>query len=355
MLAPPLLSPGDTLMAVSHSWGGPGAIPHRYAAGKRQLEAEFGVRVREATHALRDEAWLARNPQARAHDLMEAFSDPTVTGVISTIGGDDAIRLIPYVDLEVIRANPKPFIGFSDATVVHLMCHRAGVVSFYGPSMMTGFAENLGMHRYTADSVRRTLFSPAPVGRVDPSTEGWTDEYLDWTVHENAARRRQLRPAMPWRFLQGTGRARGPLFGGCLEVLQWLRGTSLWPDAIALHGAVLFLETSEEGAPPRALTRELRTYASMGLLQNFSAILFGRPGGRIAPDRFAAYDDAILKVVRAEQGLSLPVVTRMDFGHTDPMFVIPYGVTLEVDCDRRTISIPEAAVSQCQVTGNTVG
>ena len=127
--------------------------------------------------------------------------------------------------------------------------------------------------------------------------------------------------------------------------MQWLRGTSLWPDATCFDGAILFLETSEEGLPPRAVARELRVFAAMGLLPRLAAIWFGRPGGRIPADRFAAYDDAILKVVRDEEGLDLPVVTRMDFGHTAPSFVVPYGAVAEVDCNAGTLSICENAVT----------
>jgi muramoyltetrapeptide carboxypeptidase LdcA involved in peptidoglycan recycling len=74
---PTHLQPGDRVAAVSLSWGGPGTLPHRYQAGKRQLEEAFGVRVVETSHALRDAEWLSRNPKARADDLMEAFSDPS--------------------------------------------------------------------------------------------------------------------------------------------------------------------------------------------------------------------------------------------------------------------------------------
>jgi muramoyltetrapeptide carboxypeptidase LdcA involved in peptidoglycan recycling len=347
MLKPRVLRRGDTVMAVSLSWGGPAAIPHRYEAGKRQFEQEFGLRVVESRHALRDAAWLAANPRARADDLMGAFADPAVAAIGSTIGGDDSIRLLPFVDLDVIRSHPKIFLGFSDSTVTHMMCHQAGVTSFYGPSFMKGFAENTGILPYTADSVRKTLFSTAAPGLLEASADGWTDEFLDWADPSNQRRRRQLQPPMPWRLLQGCGIARGPLIGGCLEVWQWLRGTALWPDDRCFDGAILFLETSEEGASPKMVARELRVHAAMGLLARLSAILFARPGGRVAPERFSSYDQAILAVVRDEQGLrDLPIVTRMDFGHTDPMLVLPYGVTAEVNCDAHSLSILESGVTE---------
>ncbi|MCJ7548949.1 MAG: LD-carboxypeptidase, partial [Anaerolineae bacterium] len=89
----------------------------------------------------------------------------------------------------------------------------------------------------------------------------------------------------------------------------------------------------------------LRTYAAMGILAKLSGILLGRPGGQVPPERFGDYEDVLLQVVAEEEGLSeLPIVTRMDFGHTDPMMVLPYGVQAEIDCDAQTFSILESAV-----------
>ena len=113
---PHKLNPGDKVATVSPSWGGPSVFPHRYQAGIRQLEAEFGLEIVEMPHTLKDADWLARNPEARAADLMQAFSDRTIKGIIATIGGSDSIRLLPYVDLDVIHNNPKVFMGFSDFT-----------------------------------------------------------------------------------------------------------------------------------------------------------------------------------------------------------------------------------------------
>jgi muramoyltetrapeptide carboxypeptidase LdcA involved in peptidoglycan recycling len=77
-------------------------------------------------HALAEVEAVAADPRGRAADLMAAFADPCVAGIVSTIGGDDSIRLLPYLDLDVIAANPKPFLGYSDTTITHLACHAAG-------------------------------------------------------------------------------------------------------------------------------------------------------------------------------------------------------------------------------------
>lgn len=345
LIRPPRLHYGDQVAAVTLSWGGPGKFPLRYHAGKQQLEREFGVHVVEMQHTLADPEWLHRHPEARAEDLMAAFADPSIKGIISTIGGDDSIRILPHLDLQIIRDNPKVLMGFSDTTVTHLACFKAGLTTFYGPSIMAGFAENGGLFPYMADSVRRTLFEPAPVGEVVPNQCGWTAEVLTWAEPANQEKRRCLNASQGWNWLQGTGTHRGPLIGGCFEVLDWLRGTEYWPERAWWRGALLFLETSEDAPPPSQLGYALRVYGAMGLLQELGAILLARPGGEVAPADFCKYDQIVQEVLSEELGLvDLPVVTGMDFGHTDPVFVLPYGALAEVDCEQRRFSILESAV-----------
>ncbi len=344
-IRPKKLQPGDKVAAISMSWGGPGTFPHRYGAGKRQLQETFELTVVETPHALSPPEWLECNPRARADDLMEAFADRSIKAIISTIGGDDSIRLLPYLDLDVIRRNPKIVMGYSDTTVTHLACLAAGLVTFYGPAIMSGFAENGGLFPYMVDSVRRTVFSSEPIGVIEPNTAGWTVEFLDWAEPENQSRKRKLTPSEGWNYLQGEGTWHGHLIGGCLEVLDWLRGTPVWPGAELWHDAMLFLETSEGAPSPTVVLRFLRTLAAMGVLKGLAGILFGRPGGQVPPEQFGEYDEAILQVVAQEEGLTeLPIVTRMDFGHTDPMLVLPYGVQAEINCHQQRFAIVEGAV-----------
>ena len=344
-IKPERLRPGDTVAAVSLSWGGPGDCSHRYEAGKRQFEQEFGCRVVETRHARRDAAWIAANPRARADDLMEAFADRSIRAVVSTIGGDDSIRILRFLDVNVLRAHPKIFMGYSDTTVTHFACLAAGLTSFYGPAFMAGFAENGGMHRYLVDSVRRTLFSAEPVGEVSPNTDGWTVERLEWSDPANQSRARALTPSTGWRWLQGDGRVEGPLIGGCIEVMEWLKGTPVWPQLEAWAGAVLFIETSEQAPAAKDVKRWLRNYGAQGILGRVAAILVGRPGGhQLSVADHVLYDEAVLGVVRDELGLSIPIIAGMDFGHTDPFFVLPYGVNAEIDCDAHRFSIVESAV-----------
>ncbi|HVR32748.1 MAG TPA: S66 peptidase family protein [Acidimicrobiia bacterium] len=343
MLAkPPRLQKGDRVAAVSLSWGGPAVLPGRYEAGRKQLEEAFGVEVVEMPHTLADPTTLAAHPGARADDLHRALSDPAIAGVVTTSGGDDSIRILPHLELGVIAENPKVLLGYSDTTITQMAFLRAGVTSFYGPAMMAGFAESGGLHGYLTAGVTRMLFEPEPTLVWPENDAGWTVEFQDRADPAHQSRARQLQPSTPWRWHGGTT-TEGISVVGCLEVLDWLRGTEWWPS---LDGRVLMLETSEEAPPPEALTRFLRILGLTGELQALAGIVLGRPGGSALPlDRHVSYDEAVLGVVRAEHGLDLPVVTNVDFGHTDPIWTVPQGIPVRLDPEARQITFLDTAVS----------
>ena len=347
MLKPKMLRAGDTVAVVSLSSGDAATFPDRYARGKSLFQDEFGVRVVEMPNTFRDEQWIGQNPRARAQDLMDAFADPGIAGIVTASGGDDSLRLLPFFDLDLMRANSKVFLGHSDTTVSHFACHKAGLCSFYGPSLMTSLAEPHSLFPYMADSMRRTLFSPAPIGTLQPNQDGWTREEVDWSDDEAHQKRRVMHASAPWRWLQGEGVVQGRLLGGCLEIMELLRGTPLWPDEEAWRGAILFVETSDEVPPPDALLRAMRVYARMGIVEHLSGILIGRPGGLMPTEDFSDYEQAVQKIVAGEEGLAqMPIVSRMDFGHTDPTLTIPLGALARIDCAEQTVSVVESAVQE---------
>lgn len=339
MIKPKMLKPGDCIATVSLSWGGAGddEIMWRYQLGKKRLESEYGLNVIEMEHTLKGSEFVYNNPELRAKDLMDAFKNPEVKGIFSCIGGDDSIRLLPYIDFEVIRANPKVFIGYSDSTVTHLMCYKAGLTSYYGPSVLAEFAENVQIFDYTNESVKRTLFSTDIIGEIKPYTK-WTSERIKW-LEENKNTQKLMVKHLGYEFLQGSGKVSGKLFGGCIEVLEFAKETKLWPTLAG--DIILFFETSEDMPHPDQLLYWLRNYAITGVLVNAKAILFGKPCEEKYKDE---YREVIVKVVK-EFKITCPIVLDMCFGHNEPMHIMPYGLLAEVNCDNRTFTILESAVS----------
>lgn len=175
-----------------------------------------------------------------------------------------------------------------------------------------------------------------------PNESGWTSERLDWNDVELQLVKRKLNDSKRWNYLQGSSLVKGRLIGGCVEVLEFLKGTDFWISPTEWQDAIMFLETSEEMVEPIYFRRILRNYAAQGIFQKINGLIVGRP----YDSKFTAdYNGILLEVIRDEQGHDkLPIITEMDFGHTCPTFTIPYGVSAQIDSDRKTFSILESGV-----------
>ncbi len=267
MLKPERLRRGDRVAVVSLSRGmlGEPRFIHKFHIAKERLAREYGLELVAMPNALRGMDYLDRHPEARAADLMDAFRDRSVKAVFNAIGGDDTIRLLPYIDFQVLHDNPKIFTGFSDTTTNHFMLYKAGVVSYYGGSLMNNFSEYVRINGYTREMIQRTLFDPQPTLDI-PSAPYWYDDEdpkIRWSEeHQNV-----WKPYHPeeigYEVIQGGGIAEGELLGGCLDVFVELLGTSLWPALDQWRGKLLFVEASEEDMSCDHLTTdgELRAVA----------------------------------------------------------------------------------------------
>ena len=338
---PKMLKAGDKVATISLSWGGAGEpdLRWRYEQGIDRLRNVFGLEVVAMPNSLKGGDYLYENPQARAEDLMNAFKDPTIKGIFSNIGGSESIRLLPYIDFDVIRDNPKVFIGYSDSTVTHLFCHKAGISSFYGPAILTDFAENVEMHEYTVEALKKALFTASAIGEVKPATE-WTSERLEWII-ENKDKKRKMNTNKGYELLQGAGIAQGRLIGGCIEVLEFAKGTSLWPAKEYWKDSILFFETSEELPTPGNVEYWLRNYGTQGILQQAKGIIFGKPQNE---KYYEEYKESIRVIMKELSLENLPVLYNLNFGHTEPKFVLPYGAKAEINCENRTFSILDSGV-----------
>ena len=332
---PQHLKPGDKVATVSLSWGAAGVpeIRWRYELGKRRMEEQFGLQVVEMPHSLAPEKYVSDHPEKRAEDLMAAFADPSIKAVFNVIGGSDSVRMLPYIDFDVIRSNPKIFTGYSDGTTTDFICMKAGIASFYGAHVLNDFAEPGKMHDYTAGIIRKMLFSNETVGEIAPMPE-YSQGDVSWT---DPSARRTYTPDWGYECLQG-GVARGTLIGGCFEVFPDFEGNELDPPSEAFDGSILFYEVCGKPSEEKYRTR-LRHYGEKGWFQNITGLLMGKPLG----DR--AEHDMLNRVtleVLAEFGRpDLPVLANAGFGHNAPSGVIPMGAMAEIDCDRGRFTILE--------------
>lgn len=332
LIKPERLRPGDTVATISISGGRAGDedMLWRYELGKKRLEEEFGLRVVETPHALMGSRYIYEHPEKRAEDLHWALENPEIKGIIPNMGGDDSYRLLPYLDYELIRSHPKIYMGFSDITTTCCCFAHAGVMSYYGPSLLTPIAQPGSLDAYTKAAIERALFSGEAIGRVEPCGRFTPIEWQDKREEDILW---QENPG--YELIQGNGRVRGRLIGGCMGPLQQIMGTEVFPGRELWEGSILFMENLSPYNSALAALHGWRALAACGALESCAGIITPAMGNE---DR-----EVLLKVLKHEvHREDMPVLSGVDFGHRTPMTVLPVGAMAELDCEEKTFSILES-------------
>ena len=307
-LLPRPLSPGDTVALVSPS----SAVsdPFDLQLAREVMEA-LGLRVVAGDHYAARRGHLAGTDAERAGDLNAAFADPGVAAIVCTRGGSGAARLLPLLDYDAIRANPKALLGYSDVTALHCAIQaRTGLVTFHGP-IGTG-----SWNRFNADQFRRVFFE-RELMRYENRIEAG-DELVP--------RRNRTRTLVP-------GKARGRLLGGNLTVLTALAGSPYLPE---FDGAILFLEDVSEA--PYRVDRMLTTLKLMGVLDRIAGFVFGECTDCEPGDGYGSLtlsqilDDFVVP-------LGIPAYTGAMIGHIREQFILPVGGDVELDADAGTLRL----------------
>jgi muramoyltetrapeptide carboxypeptidase len=310
VLKPRRLQEGDTVgMVVSASQVFEADLVDR---GRETLEA-LGFRVKVGANAKKRYGYLGGTDEERASDINRFFADPEVRAVIAFSGGWGTPRLLPLLDYETIRRNPKVIIGFSDNTGMLNAIHRkTGLVTFHGPNADSRYEP------FTLANYRRVLFSAEPAG-VLPNPEKRDDEPIDRdnrivTLHE--------------------GKATGRLVGGNLTLVASTMGT---PYEIQTDGAILFLEDTHEEL--YRIDRMLTQLWLAGKLEKIAGFVFGR-----CTDCPISGPSLSMGEILRERFSHVPSMWGLSFGHIEKKLTLPIGVLATLDATAKTLSLDEAAV-----------
>ncbi|WP_239123909.1 S66 family peptidase [Rhizocola hellebori] len=340
---PPKPKPGDRVAVLSPSAGVPQVFPELHEQGLRRLRDELDlIPVEYPTTRV-----LGAPAADRARDLHAAFADPDIKAVLAAIGGEDQITVLPHLDGELLRANPKPFFGYSDNTNLLHFLWRQGIVGYHGGSTMVHLGRGGRTHQDTMASLRAALFHPGWFDLTAPLA--FSDEALNWNdpaslTTEPVARR----AAGGWTWYRPEKVIEAPTWGGNLEIVGWLlMADRAVPTPDEIDGHVLILETSEEMPSAQEVFRTLRNMGERGLLGRFSALLMGRAKAweirreTTLPEReaYAADQRAAVTRAMATYNPNATIVFDVDFGHTDPQLIVPYGGLVRIDGPGRTISV----------------
>lgn len=275
--------------------------------------------------------YLAGDDDTRANELMAAFADPETTAVWCARGGYGVMRLLDRIDFDVIRQNPKVFVGFSDITALHIAIHQlTGLVTFHGPNVQDGFGKPDGMPPANEAALWQNVCGQTTVGqsssRVGHAGKQFTAAYTyDLCAGGNTA------PGMI-----GGGVAVGLLIGGNLAVLCGTLGT---PFEIETEGRLLFLE--DIGERLYRIDRYLTQLRLAGKLNKVVGVLLGD----FSYDASDQHEDAA-DIARFLQEffspLGIPVLAGFPAGHEAINLTFPIGGLVELDAASGRVTLPES-------------
>ena len=257
LTVPPKVQQGDRVAVLSPSWAGPGVFPKVHERGMRVLREQLGlIPVEFPTTRMID-----ASAEGRAADLMAAFADPSIRAVLATIGGDDQITVLPYLDPAPFLSDPKPFVGYSDNTNLLNWLWNQGIVGYHGGSTMVHLARAGGVHPVSLQSLRHALFSSETVEL--PHVEEFSDIHPDWGDPSTLEVSTPVESDSGWLWHNAAQEVTGPTWGGNLEILHWNLAAGRWILPVERYaGSVLLLETSEEMPASQEVYRMLRMPAS---------------------------------------------------------------------------------------------
>ncbi|KAB1193430.1 LD-carboxypeptidase [Haloferax sp. MBLA0076] len=324
---PPPLEPGSQVAIVAPSRPIDDSLRDRACA---RLRETFDLEPVVFETARRDWEWLKDNPQARAEDIMDAFEDSAIDGVVTVTGGDDQIRVLKHLDPDRLAASPTRFYGFSDNDNIRLFLWNHGIVS-YGATLHPTLTLDPEIHPYVERYLRRAFFEQS-LGVVEPADE-WTDEWFDFDTEEPREWRENT-----GRSWHGDERVTGRLWGGSFAIVKWHLQTDRYlPSAEELDGTILALETSEDVPVPREVKYTLRAMGERGLLERFDGLLMGRPrtySPELEWEPPADYGEQLREEVVSvldEYNPDATAVFDVEFGHADPNVPLPLGATATLD------------------------
>ncbi|HRN25061.1 MAG: LD-carboxypeptidase [Ignavibacteriaceae bacterium] len=315
IIKPPRLKNGDKLALVA---------PGSYIAQSELQDsiknlADLGFGTTYSEKILLQSGYFAGTDENRAKDLMEKFSDKNVKGIVCARGGYGCTRILPLLDYDVIRANPKVLIGYSDITaLLYGLYQKAGLVSFHGPVGTSTFND------YSINNFKKILMDPEGISTFSNSTSGDDENIYGVTSIVK-------------------GKAKGRLVGGNLSIIVSLIGTEFDVD---YSNKIIFIE--EIGEEPYRIDRMLTQMMQAGKFEKASGVMLGlfRKCEVKQNSDLTAKSFNLMEVLKDRFGkLKIPVVYGMSFGHVKDKFTIPFGALAELDAGKQTFTLLEKAVN----------
>lgn len=321
------LKQGDAIGTFSPSSPITYFVPCRTERGKKFLEGK-GFKIIEGELTGKHDFYRAGSIKERAEELNELIRNPEVRCIMSTIGGMNSNSILPYIDYEAFKKDPKIIIGYSDVTAILLAIYaKTGINTFYGPALVASFGEFPNFVDYTYDYFKALLVEHPTFPYELPTPKVWTDERIDWIKQDRGKEERENKILTIY-----GGKVRGRVIGGNLNTMHGIWGSEYMPEI--KNGDILFIEDCMKDAA--TLERSFSMIKLNGIFDKVSGIILGK---------HELFDDMktgrkpyeILIEVLGET--KLPFIAEFDCCHTHPMLTLPIGAEIELDADNGTVTL----------------
>ncbi|MBI2028894.1 LD-carboxypeptidase [Candidatus Gottesmanbacteria bacterium] len=320
-LKPPKLNKGDTVGIVAPSLPIFPSFRKNYEIGKQEL-IKMGFKIKEGKNINKVRWWAGGAPKEQAEDINSMFADSEVKAIIAQTGGHSAISVLEHINFDLIKSNPKPFIGMSDITTYHIAFFaKTGLVGLHMDDITYGMGwnwQNFMTHKnYVSQLFFNVLTNNKPLGNIKPLST--------W---EN------------WR----EGKAEGMLIGGNLHLINTLIGTPYFPPLETFNGTIFYWE--EEAITMYNIARALYQLKYLGVFEKISGMAVGKITHLKKPSQEEIKEptakELVLDILKEYNS---PILANMDFGHYTVNIPMPVGIKASLDTFNKTFDIIESAVT----------
>jgi muramoyltetrapeptide carboxypeptidase len=288
----------------------------------------FGVNIIEAPNLDTDLGHAAGSVKERVKSIHDFIRRKDIHGLLSFWGGFNTHQVLEYLDYDLIKAHPKILMGYSDTTtLLSAITHKTGLITFNGPAVIT-FAKPT-IPNETIDCLK-SLILDGEKSFCYPVSKYFSDN--QWFLKDEM----EFSPNPGLQVFQ-KGKAEGIIVGGNIGTLLLLAGTPYWPS---MKGKILFIE-DDESETTKTLDRFFTQLRHMGIYDQINGLVIGRFARCVG---LTETDSLNMILKDALKGYRFPVITEFDMGHTDPLMTVPIGARVEIDGNKKKITILETVV-----------
>lgn len=316
---------GDTIGIFTPSSPATVTAKLRFERAKSFLERK-GFTIVEGILTGQKDGYRSGTPKERAEELNKLIKDPTVNMIMSTIGGTNSNSMLPYIDYEAFKQNPKIIVGYSDATAILLALYaKTGISTYYGPALVPSFGEFEPLVNHTYHYFEQYFMQKNELPYEVPMPAFWSDEPVNW-LEKTTEKKLYKNEWVTGR----NGIAKGRLIGGNLNAMYGFIGSSYFP--MIKQGDILMIEDCMKNAS--IVEKNFAMLKVQGIFDKVAGIILGK---------HEQYDDLgtgkqpLDLLLEQLDGLDIPVLAEFDTCHTHPMHPLAIGKKVELDAGRKKV------------------